>query len=285
MALPPLNMQGMRYPSPGRCIYCGCTSDLRDEHIMPLGLGGTAYIDDASCSDCEKITSYLDGFIASKVFGPMRVHAGMQSPRSRRRKEKRPTHLPVEYEIAGKPEIRVLPLKDHPHHIVVPIWEWPGITQAIQPSGNFGQLKGALYWIIPESFHAAIGMRAGEQATVNFRGSRIVNVHTFARGLAKIGYCHAVAQYGLDGFRHLVLPDLILGKYPHIPYFVGSVPGDPPPPIDPSLRHSLSMDRFTLGRLKLLMVTIRLFANSGTDQKGMPIYKVVVGVPPLKSDA
>jgi hypothetical protein len=50
------------------------------------------------------------------------------------------------------------------------------------------------------------------------------NLDTFARALAKIAYCNAVLRYGLDGFRPLVLPDIILGRYPHVAHFVRSDP-------------------------------------------------------------
>ena len=80
---------------------------------------------------------------------------------------------------------------------------------------------------MPESMRQSLGLRDGEVAIVKDT-SRPINLPTFARAIAKIGYCHAVAHYGMRGLRSLVLPDLILGKYPHIPYFVGG---------DMSLRH------------------------------------------------
>jgi hypothetical protein len=101
----------------------------------------------------------------------------------------------------------------------------------------------------------------------------------FARAIAKIAYCNAVAKYGLDGFRHLVTPDVILGKYPCISYFVRSDPGDPPPP-NPGVRHSVEFSTMT-GRsgLRLLQAKVRLFASSGTPEHGMPVYYVIMGAP------
>lgn len=275
---PTKNMEGQRFPSPGRCIYCGCngaTDGLREEHIIPLSLGGTAVIDGASCTSCEKITSYLDGFLANKIFGEMRLHGDF--PRKRRKEKPKPTHLPTEIEIQEHREFVEVPLSDHPHHTILPLWEWPGIAQGIQPSQEFGQLRGALYWLIPPTFGSAIGLKPDEQAIVHFRGQNNLNVRTFARGLAKIAYCHMVAEYGLGGFRRLVLPQIILGTYPYVPYFVGSDIGDPDPPGPSNIRHTLSYDVFTRGRLSLLMMSIRLFANSGADKEGMPTYRVVCG--------
>jgi len=34
------DIQGYKFPGYGRCIYCGTTGTLKDEHIIPLSLGG-----------------------------------------------------------------------------------------------------------------------------------------------------------------------------------------------------------------------------------------------------
>jgi HNH endonuclease len=66
----------------GRCIYCGSdggTDGLRNEHIMPYSLGGNAQLMEASCSACERVTSYLDGYLANATYKHLRVHTGVQS--------------------------------------------------------------------------------------------------------------------------------------------------------------------------------------------------------------
>jgi 5-methylcytosine-specific restriction endonuclease McrA len=50
-----VDIQGIKFPGYGRCIYCGSTGPLKDEHIIPLSLGGKAVIEAASCGDCEAI--------------------------------------------------------------------------------------------------------------------------------------------------------------------------------------------------------------------------------------
>jgi hypothetical protein len=49
--------------------------------IMPYSLGGNTELLAASCSTCEKITSYLDGYLANATYKHVRVHAGIQSRR------------------------------------------------------------------------------------------------------------------------------------------------------------------------------------------------------------
>jgi hypothetical protein len=65
--------------SGGVCIYCGWDEDgdLRDEHTMPYSLGGNTELVGASCSDCEGVTSYLDGYLANAIFGHLRVHINL----------------------------------------------------------------------------------------------------------------------------------------------------------------------------------------------------------------
>ena len=92
--------------------------------------------------------------------------------------------------------------------------------------------------------------------------------------------CQAVARFGLRGFRSLVLPKLILGRYPHIRYFVGSDPdAEPPPRLERSILHAISFEEVGIGNMRLILAAVRLFANSGTDRAGPPIYRVIVGAP------
>jgi 5-methylcytosine-specific restriction endonuclease McrA len=67
------DVQGRRAPvkGGGTCIYCGSdggTDGLRNEHAVPYSLGGTAKLLNASCSECERVTSYLDGYLANATY-------------------------------------------------------------------------------------------------------------------------------------------------------------------------------------------------------------------------
>src|SRR5580704_17653738 len=77
-------VEGKKVPVKGGgvCIYCGWDGGedgLRDEHAVPYSLGGSTELLNASCSDCEGITSYLDGYMANAIFGHLRVHMSVQS--------------------------------------------------------------------------------------------------------------------------------------------------------------------------------------------------------------
>jgi hypothetical protein len=64
-----------------------------------------------------------------------------------------------------------------------------------------------------------------------------INTATFARAVIRIAYCHAVAQFGLTGFRRLVTSQIILGRYPYVFHFVGGSEGNPTPPSPGGLMH------------------------------------------------
>jgi hypothetical protein len=86
-----------------------------------------------------------------------------------------------------------------------------------------------------------------------------------------------VLKYGLDGFRPLATPDIILGKYPNIAYFVGCGPAQPYPPYRRGVQHSVGLGSIVFPNTKFLTATIRLFGDSGTKDKGMPFYTVIDG--------
>src|SRR5687767_4990948 len=72
----------------GLCIYCGShggTDGLRSEHTFPFFTGHNVELLAASCTSCERITSYLDGYCAKNMFHSFRAHKGVQTRRPRSR--------------------------------------------------------------------------------------------------------------------------------------------------------------------------------------------------------
>jgi hypothetical protein len=256
----------------GICIYCGWDGDgdLHDEHVVPYSLGGNTELLGASCSDCEGITSYLDGYLANAIFGHLRVHINVQS------RSGHPDTLPATIELPEGQRAVDLAKADHPYFLNMPIWQPPGVMTGAQISDGFGSPGRFTYWYVPPNIRDTIGLRDGDIVRV-IDTSRPHNLRTFARALAKIAYCQAVMQYGLDGFRPLVMPDIIVGRYPNIAYFVGSDPTLPGPPYPPGQQHSVGLGDLTYKNLKLLTATIRLFGDSGAGDRGMPFYTVICG--------
>jgi hypothetical protein len=57
----------------------------------------------------------------------------------------------------------------------------------------------------------------------------------------------------------------------------------PPPPFESGKQHLITVyDAWITPRLRLVLAAVRLFADSGTKDHGMPIYTVVVGRPITK---
>jgi hypothetical protein len=269
------NVAGKKEPvkAGGVCIYCGWdggADGLRDEHIVPYSLGGNTELLKASCTDCERVTSYLDGYLAKAIFGHFRVHLNLQSRRGH------DDTLPAIIELADGQRAVDLATAAHPFFLNMPIWRPPGVMRGAQLSSGFGQAGRFTYWYVPPNLRDTIGLKDGDIARI-IDTSRPHNLSTFARGLMKIAYCNAVMKYGLDGFRPLVAPDIILGKYPNIAYFAGSDPTRPSPPYPRGQQHSVGLGNFIYQNLKLLTAPIRLFGDSGAGDKGMPFYTVIFG--------
>ena len=51
-----------------RCINCGSTRELTDEHVMPRGLSGRWIIKHGSCKSCAKITSAFEMAVLRNEF-------------------------------------------------------------------------------------------------------------------------------------------------------------------------------------------------------------------------
>jgi hypothetical protein len=162
----------------------------------------------------------------------------------------------------------------------MPVWGLPGLLRGKPPTTQFEHHKAHVFYWIPPNIKQALGLSDGELAEIPFPEFRI-NHDYFARAIAKIAYCQTVAQFGLHNFRRLVLLELILGRYPCIPHFVGCKIDDPPPPTERSAMHVIEIGLEQVNGVNLLIATVRLFANSGVESHGPPIYEVVVGAPPL----
>ena len=269
-------LERQKFPSPGECIYCGARDvELTNDHIIPFSLGANVEIVDASCKACAAITSEDEKELGRKVLFDYRLHLGIQT----RRPKKRPKTLPARVVIGSGPEQTFdLPIADHPYFTAMPIWGLPGLLSGSEPRSTFEQESAHLYYYIPPNIKQTLNLRDGQLAEIKPPDIRI-DSHKFARAIAKIAYCQAVAVFGLRGFRRLIMPDLILGRYPFVPYFVGCEMKVPPPPGSAKGVHFVDLRIVTIGRMKLIIGSVRLFAHSGTAEHGMPIYRVVVGAP------
>jgi hypothetical protein len=266
------NVQGRKtsVKGGGRCIYCGAVDRLGDEHVVAYSLGGNTILLKASCARCGAITSYLEGYLANATFGHLRVHSGVQS------RSGHPELLSATVELADGERVIDLTARDHPFFLHMPVWHVPEIFTGRVPSSEFPNAKAHVYWFLPNNIRQSLGMEPSDVARV-VDTTPMPNIGTFARAIAKIAYCQTVFRYGLDGFRSIGLPDVILGNNPNISFFVGSSLNDPPPPEKQGVLHTVSFSEYAVRNLKLIVCSVRLFAHSGTEAEGMPIYYVATG--------
>jgi hypothetical protein len=199
-------------------------------------------------------------------------HGGTDAA-AKRAPEKRPFTVSINN---AAPEAITVAIPDHPYFTPMPVWGLPGLLTGALPSATFRDYKAHVFYWIPPNIRQTLNLRQGDIAELPFPDFRIDH-HSYARAIAKIAYCQAVAFYGLRGFRRLVLPDIILGRYPLVPYFVGSPLHNPDPPADPKIKHVVQLSVVNRGRLHLILGEVRLFANSGTSEHGPPTYYVVCG--------
>jgi len=244
--------------------------------MVPFSLGGDAVLPKASCSECATETSKIELYLARSIFREFRSHVRAPS-----RKKSLPSVLSANISVGDEQQTHDFIAADQPFALMLPTWDYPGIMRQAQPSLDFPTCNVRVYNFLPGNLREMLGLTDEAPDPIVHIGSGTLNNIIFARAIAKIAYCNVVAREGLDGFRPLVLPDLILGRYPCVPYFVGSDPGEPPPPYAHNIRHAVEIATVT-GRegLRFMLASVRLFAHSGTQEHGMPIYRVVVGAPP-----
>jgi hypothetical protein len=243
--------------------------------MVPFALGGDAILPKASCAACATETSKIELYLARHIFHGLRSHVGAPS-----RKKSLPSTLSANISVGDHEDSYEFLAADQPFALMLPTWDYPGIMRQVQPGTDFPVCNIRAYNFVPGNLREILGLADDAPDPIVHIGSGTLNNIIFARAIAKIAYCNVVARYGLDGFRPLVLPDLILGRYPCVPYFVGTDPRAPPPPSARNMRHAVQIATAN-GRegMRFLVASVRLFAHSGTGEHGMPIYHVVAGAP------
>ncbi len=164
MEIERLKYQKERVKGGSICIYCGWDGGeggLRSEHIVPYSLGGNVELLEASCSRCESITSYLEGYLANAVFGHFRVHSNLPS----RTGHKATLSATIEF-ASGTQRIIDFATKDHPYFLNMPIWRLPGLMLGAQMSESFTNTDIHKYWYLPPNIRETIGMSDHEIARV-----------------------------------------------------------------------------------------------------------------------
>lgn len=264
--MPPEAFETITLDPVDRCIYCSSTTNLEDEHIVPYSLDGHIVLPKASCRECARITSYIEGYCTRKIFFAHRVATDMQT----RRRSERPSHLPITLIFDDHTEERHLSAEIHPGLFALIAYQRPGMLDGRPEDAPFGKVT---YLLIGQDLdqiglHDYVASQGAIGAQLNWHFDAII----FARLLAKIAHASAIALFGMDGFEPF-LPRLILNKNTVMPYYVGT---DREEANSTEYGHQIFHRGMHFQDEQLLLSYIQLFAKHTT-----PEYCVVTGkLPP-----
>jgi hypothetical protein len=247
----------------GRCIYCGDPNPpLSDEHIVPYGFGGTWVLRSASCAVCARITSRVELAVLRRDFGALRAVGRFPT----RRPKQRQREVPLTLHLAEGSRRVDLPVGKASAFCTLPIFA-PAPARSGRPHQQGITIIGAEL--------IGLGATPNELAS-QYGATGLTEVHKphieeFARMVGKIGYCVAVAHFGLDAIaRCPPILDAILGRTDDIGRWVGST----------EWRSETEKQGATLvvgsfveqiGHSRVVVALVKLFAPHSTA------YEVVVG--------
>lgn len=253
-----------RLQSVGECVYCGATDSLSDEHIVPFALGGSIILPDASCRDCAKITSLFELRVLRGFMHRARTTGRFPT---RRPRERPSTHvvtllrdgLPIETEVPAEQEPGLLQLP-----LFAPPQFFSGIvtTQGVIVRG----IETLYFGINPKAFTESQGA-SGLRQTDN------LDVTSFARMIAKIGYCYICATLGIPPRDEVSVLPFILGMRDDGGQWVGSVNFSTHAEVDGAnivLAHTVYKSDVDPTNLALV-ARVKLFAQAGATG-----YEVVI---------
>jgi hypothetical protein len=257
------NLTFKHYAPVGRCIYCGSTENLTDEHIIPYAIAGTIVLHDASCLACASKTGSFEQKCCRLMFDRFRRFYGLPS---RKGKKDRPhvtfTHVTAD----GSVKNTSIPTGEHPVGLVLPVFQTPRILLGL-PEFETQTVQIQLWRCGPplEKFKEAAAKYGSRAVAVDF------DLVSFGRLIAKIGHAYATAVLGVDGFSPL-LPDLIIGRTLNWSHYVGAYGRNIPITTSDQEIHVMALDPVTVDGDIYLACMVRLFSRFGA-----PAYACAVG--------
>jgi len=186
----------------GRCIYCGSTTSLEEEHIVPYSLHGHFVLPEASCRLCARvINEQIETPLLREMLLPIRTALGTRT----RKPKDRPRDFGVTLRAADKTERHVrVPVKDANIFAFGLNMPEPGIL-AGRPANTAVECESVLNLYNPSRTLDAVQPGRSELMQLASFDHAVL-----LRFLAKVAHGYAVAEYGIDAFDHL-LPSCILG--------------------------------------------------------------------------
>jgi len=186
----------------GKCIYCGSTSDLTDEHIVPCSLAGPWKLLEGSYVKCNKITSAFERDISREYFILARTTLNMPTYHAKNRRttfkftiEKDGEKVQVDVPSIDAPTLFMMPLYDQPSHITDNPNRTAQLLTGVTWHGSKSKMKN---FANKFDYHSVA-------YTTTLKSS-------FSRLLAKIAYGMTIFYHGLNSLDEIYVLPAILDK-------------------------------------------------------------------------
>jgi len=273
----------IRHDPVGRCVYCGTTSPpLREEHIIPEGMGGTLILPEASCdgpASCAEKTSLFERTLQRQMYPAARAYWQLYG---KRRKWTRPTSFQVRYGTETSPNVDVS-IDNYPLSIFMPILQPPGMIAGRPLEPDLPKLTADDFW----SYTFEEGKKRASDLLAASGASKIAIVQEFVftdflKFLAKVAHCYAVSYFGPSLIDASMLRKLILAPKGALTHgalqLIGCAYDGPGGQLVTSTPNN--GEAYTLGlrfvdfdnlTRRALVAEIHLFAHTNA-----PVYQVVV---------
>lgn len=198
-----------------KCIYCDGVGET-DEHIIPLALGGKWKLLKASCERCRKITSRCENNPLNKNWAEAR--AVLDYPSRRRDFENEIFSLEVTFkdglkDVLKLPKSEILGLTSFLEYPLPAYFDSDNYKSGVNIIGQR---------LIAFGFNFEALIKKYRIKEIKYTVTH--KCHDFEKMVAKIGYCAAVALFGLDDFDQRFLLPALLGEEDNIGFWMGCDP-------------------------------------------------------------
>jgi len=252
-----------RYDPVGRCIYCGTTDDLTNEHVIPYGLSDreVLVLPKSTCRQCAAVTGRVEQQVLRGPLWAVRVYRNLKS---RTKHKDAPKTYPLTVVRNGREECVELPVHEFPIVLWFPVFEPPAHVGPAAVQGGITVLRVHAVLFGPSPVQVAKKLCAEE--------IKISHCHqsvAFARMIAKIAYPYAVGEGRIDvAQRRLPVVSGIMCQTGDVGRWVGTVNDAPDRREGVLHRLGIIEDR----RHRRLIGLVQLFSDSET-----PTYGVLLG--------
>lgn len=257
------------------CIYCNEYSEkLTDEHIIPLGLGGSLILKKCSCYNCNSITSRFENFILRGHWLATRKRLNMGS---RRKNQPVAPMKAILIKADGSRISGTVPLEECFFQLIFDFYE-PELLYREIIGGVKPYAKSASVLFIKEKLPKKFTDDTGRKQNVSASEKIEFLLHEFTaenffRFLAKVAHSFVIYQKGVNACKTYFLPNIILGNTKDAMKYIGTASQ-----LAQGVRLT-KIDRFhslqLLETKNYLTVLIQLFNIADHDVQ--PIYQVIVG--------